>query len=101
MLPPGSKTKLQICYDLGVIIATRESWKNDPMSETRSRIPYDRTFTKSEFERITRGIVPEEMEDKWFVFYEAPWLWLHRSWSGLAAFGIKMRDVDPETVTTK
>jgi hypothetical protein len=30
------------------------------------------------------------MEDKWFVFYEAPWLWFHRSWTGSAIYGLRL-----------
>jgi hypothetical protein len=72
--------------------ATRESWNNvKPMPEKRGRLPYARTFDAKEHARVVRGLVPAEMEDKWFVFYEAPWLWFHRSWTGIAIYGVKLR----------
>ena len=71
--------------------ATRDSWKTEPMPATRARLAYARTFDRAEHERVTRGIVPGQMEDKWFVFYEAPWLWFHRSWTGVAIYGVQLR----------
>jgi hypothetical protein len=65
-------------------LATRHDWKIEPMPEARAAIPYTRVFDPAEHARLIRGIVPEEMEDKWFVFYEAPWLWFHPSWTGFA-----------------
>lgn len=72
-------------------IATRETWKNKPMPEKRARLEYARAFDAAEHARVVRGVVPEQMEDKWFVFYEAPWLWFHRSWTGIAIYGVRLR----------
>ncbi|HSQ64304.1 MAG TPA: hypothetical protein VLM85_13850 [Polyangiaceae bacterium] len=72
-------------------IATRDSWETKPLPEERARIGYERSFDAAEHARLARGVVPEEMEDKWFVFYEAPWLWFHRSWTGIAIYGVRLR----------
>ncbi len=72
-------------------IATRESWETKPLPQARARIAYARSFEAAELARVARGVVPEEMEDKWFVFYEAPWLWFHRSWTGVAIYGVRLR----------
>ena len=29
------------------------------------------------------------MEDKWFIFFEEPWLYLHRSWSGACIYAAR------------
>ncbi len=72
--------------------ATRDSHgQPKPMPEKRARIPYERTFDAKEHERLVHGLVPEQMEDKWLIFYEAPWLWFHRSWTGIAIYGVKLR----------
>ena len=42
-----------------------------------------------EFEQIKAGLIPAEMEDKWFIFFEAPWLYSHRSWTGHCIFGVR------------
>jgi hypothetical protein len=46
-------------------------------------------YTFDEFERIKRGLIPREMEDKWFIFYEEPWLYFHRSWTGACVYGVR------------
>ena len=62
------------------------------MPAERARLSLSRAFSPDELVRIERGLVPEQMEDKWFVFWEAPWLWFHRSWTGLAIYGVKIED---------
>jgi hypothetical protein len=74
--------------------ATRDDWKIEPMPEALAPIPYAHVFDAAEHARVIRGIVPEEMEDKWFVFYEAPWLWFHRSWTGFAIYAVKLLVTD-------
>jgi hypothetical protein len=32
------------------------------------------------------------MEDKWFVFYEAPWLYFHRRWTGICIYAVRLRE---------
>jgi hypothetical protein len=75
-------------------LATRDAWKIEPMPEARAAIAYTRVFDAAEHARVIRGIVPEEMEDKWFVFYAAPWLWFHRSWTGFAIYAVKLDVTD-------
>jgi hypothetical protein len=49
------------------------------------------SYTHADFEKIKRGLIPEEMEDKWFIFFEEPWLYFHRSWTGSGVYGAKFR----------
>jgi hypothetical protein len=72
-------------------IASRASWKNLPLPDARTRIPYARSFDGDEHARVTRGLVPREMEDKWFIFHEAPWLFFHRSWTGIGIYAVRLR----------
>jgi O-acetyl-ADP-ribose deacetylase (regulator of RNase III) len=69
--------------------ATRTDWKSLPLSEQRAPLTLERSYTPREFERLKRGEFPLEMEDKWFVFYEEPWLYLHRSWTGICIFQVR------------
>jgi hypothetical protein len=72
-------------------VASRASWKNVPLPEARARIAFARSFDGAEHVRLTRGLVPKEMEDKWFVFHEAPWLFFHRSWTGICIYAVRLR----------
>jgi hypothetical protein len=70
--------------------ATRGDWTTTPMPAERGVLPVQwlapLTFADHQFERIAFGLVPAAMEQKWFVFYEEPWLSMHRSWTGICVF---------------
>lgn len=73
-------------------IATRASWKNlQFLSDRKSRINFERKFTKEEFEKLARGFVPQAMEDKWFVFLENDILYFHRSWTGFCIYRVHFK----------
>ncbi|HEX6903929.1 MAG TPA: hypothetical protein VF789_29730 [Thermoanaerobaculia bacterium] len=72
-------------------IATRESWKTLPIPEARAELRFSQTYDLADFERIKRGLIPEAMEDKWFIFFEEPWLYLHRSWTGACIYGVRFQ----------
>jgi hypothetical protein len=61
-------------------IATRSTWQNHPITNPR-RIDIDLHFSNKQFSQIKKGLIPEQMEDKWFIFYEKGWLYFHRSWT--------------------
>lgn len=70
--------------------ARRESWKIDPLIEPVA-LPFTCRFTASEFELIKQGLVPQSMEEKWFIYFEWPNLHLHRSWTGLAVYRLELQ----------
>ena len=61
------------------------------MPEKRSRLALRREFTEGEYESIRRGLVPEQMEDKWFIFLEGDTLYFHRSWTGHCIFQLALK----------
>ena len=61
--------------------ANRTSWKCKPFV-AGTALPYQRGFSDEELARISNGLIPGKMEDKWFIFYEEPYLYFHRSWTG-------------------
>ncbi|HEX3599594.1 MAG TPA: hypothetical protein VHU84_05590 [Lacipirellulaceae bacterium] len=73
--------------------ATRSDWKTVELPTQRKLIPFDRTYTAAEFARIKEGLIPECMEDKWFEFYEEPWLYFHRSWTGYCVYQLRLEPV--------
>jgi len=42
-------------------------WKTQVLPSKKTTIRLDRTFSPQEMKRIRRGLVPEQMEDKWFI----------------------------------
>ena len=73
--------------------AQRSDWMCTPMGERRATLAFERTYSGDEFVRLRNGVLPREMEDKWFVFYEEPWLYLHRSWTGICIYQVRFEDV--------
>ena len=68
---------------------TRTDWKIEPMVNG-TPIPYTATFDADQFAILQQGVKPKEMEQKWFVYYEAPVLHFHRSWTGLPIFEVDL-----------
>ncbi|RCJ14912.1 hypothetical protein A6S26_09655 [Nostoc sp. ATCC 43529] len=63
------------------------------MPSGSKNITLEKLYSQQEFDRITAGVIPECMEDKWFIFYEAPWVYLHRSWTGFCIFKVRFEVV--------
>jgi len=70
--------------------ATRDSWKTEPMPEAKRQLHVDRTFTEEEYRRLQKGLLPKEMEDKWFAYFENEWLYIHRSWTGFCIYQVHL-----------
>jgi hypothetical protein len=73
--------------------ATRDRWKRVPF-EAGVPIPFDATYSSREFHKIREGLVPEVMEDKWFIYYEEPHLFLHDSWTGQPVYRVAFEATD-------
>ena len=69
-------------------IADRNSWKTQPLPAQRVKLNIERTFTDQEYSLISKGLIPEQMEDKWFIFMENDILFLHRSWTGFCIYEV-------------
>lgn len=71
------------------------------MPEQRAELPFQMQFTADEFALVTQGLIPVEMEDKWFIFFEADWLFLHRSWTGYCTYQTRIVQQGPTYVTVE
>ncbi|WP_343713355.1 hypothetical protein [Inquilinus sp.] len=69
--------------------ATRLSWKTLPCPTLRESLDLSLVFSDAEGEKLQLGHIPEDMDDKWFVFFEDGWLYFHRSWTGACIFGLR------------
>lgn len=76
--------------------AIRTSWQTRPLPSARTKLKFDRSFTKEEYDQIASGLIPREMEDKWFIFLEGEWLFIHRSWTGICVFGVRFLSLGDE-----
>lgn len=75
-------------------IAIKTSWNNYPIDNPK-KIEIELFFTDKQFSKLTKGLIPKQMEDKWFVYYENEWLYFHRSWTGFGFYKAKLnKEVD-------
>ncbi|MBY8822231.1 hypothetical protein [Sphingomonas colocasiae] len=65
--------------------AKPDDWKRLPFGET-APIPYQASFNDAEYQKITQGLLPQAMEDKWFAYFDNSSLYFHRSWTGQAVY---------------
>lgn len=70
-------------------IAQRSDWQTRLMPNESKPLAMQESYTLQEFEQISRGLIPQQMEDKWFIYYEAPWLYFHRSWTGFCIYQVR------------
>lgn len=75
-------------------IATQDDWRNRPLPEKYTSIEWQKVFSAEEFEKIVQGLIPENMEENWFIYYEEPWLCIHRSWTGFCIFRVRFEPTD-------
>lgn len=69
--------------------ASATSWKRIPFTGGVA-IPFQSSFSDRQFLRLKDGLIPKEMEDKWFIYYDMPYLFLHRSWTGQPVYRIAL-----------
>lgn len=69
--------------------AKKSDWKTVEHPSARMTIMLDRRFTSQEMTKIRKGLIPEKMEDKWFVYWHKNTLFFHRSWTGLCIYRVR------------
>jgi len=72
--------------------ARKDSWETQPMPPETAILSYSEEFSSDEFEKISRGLVPQEMEDKWFIYLDGTTLHLHRSWTGICIYQVELEE---------
>ena len=70
-------------------IAKSGDWKTLPMPEMFTKTDLGTWFTLNELEQIKRGVIPENVEDKWFVYWEDDTLYFHRSRTGFCRYVVR------------
>lgn len=75
-------------------IVKQTDWKNEPMPDTQEVTSYNRKLSTDEYEALLYGLCPESMDDKWFVYAQDGWLYIHRSWTGYCLFKLQLQVTD-------
>lgn len=67
--------------------ARRGDWTTEPDPPLRP-LRFEKTLDALAAATLALGTVPEEMENKWFVFQEGDTLHFHRSWTGILVYRV-------------
>lgn len=70
-------------------VAKKTDWKTEPMPARNIKFQLKRNFSKEQMAALVKGNIPQEMEDKWFWYYEDGKLYAHRSWTGFCIYIIE------------
>ena len=79
---------------------TRDDWKRKPLPEKRTTIPLGQPYSAEELSLIRQGLVPQRMEDQWFIFHEDDALFFHRSWTGHCIYVVHFHERGDEIRAT-
>lgn len=60
----------------------KADWKTMDMPEEVEHFKMEMKLTADGIENLKEGHLPEEMEDKWFMYFENDKFYIHRSWTG-------------------
>jgi len=74
--------------------AQASDWTTKPLPSKRAKIALERTFSLEEMRLIQKGLIPQEMEDKWFIYWKHDALHFHRSWTGVCIYVVKFLPED-------
>ena len=66
------------------------------MSDKNKTVELNVGYSDEQMKKIKFGMVPRDMDDRWFIYYaeDEETLYLHRSWSGLCVYMVKFKKVD-------
>ena len=70
-------------------IATRESWEIESIKNPQP-LSINLQFSKADLFELRKGVIPRDMEERWFIYYENEWLYFHRSWTGYGFYKAKL-----------
>lgn len=65
------------------------------MPDARKELLLDGRYTREEFVTISHGLVPQSPADKWFIYLDGEWLYMHRSASGSCIFQLQIAPDEP------
>ena len=70
--------------------ATPDSFRHLPEPGRREPLGYTGAFPPGEAERLRGGMIPRDMDDRWFIYFHEEWLRFHRSWTGAWIFALRL-----------
>ena len=61
----------------------KSDWKIKKFPRRFAELDYRRKFPSEDMAQICQELLPQQMEDKWFIYFEDGMLNFHRRWTGI------------------
>jgi len=78
--------------------AKRTDWNTTPIPARTDPFDLRKRITIEEYDRLRLGLIPEQMEDKWFIFVENDVIHFHRSWTGFCIYRVEIGRIGDQIV---
>lgn len=72
-------------------------WKEHPLPRERTTLALDQSYSEEEMASIRLGSIPQQMEDKWFLYFADDRLFFLRSWTGYCVYVAHFRPAEKGT----
>lgn len=79
----------------------KSDWKTKKMPSKNKVLSVHKDFTPTGYGELQKGILPAQMEDKWFIYFEDDQLYFHRSWTGHCIYIAEFDTVEAGHCITK
>ena len=84
-----------------MIGAKKEDFKTKELSEKVSVFNLDKKISFEEYEQMKLGLIPNSMDDKWFIYIEEDNIFFHRSWTGNCVYKTSIQKESEGILLTK
>jgi len=81
-------------------VVKKDDWKTSDFSKPLT-IKANFRITESQYAKIRFGLLPMQMEDKWFAYFDDGRIHLHRSWTGAKIYEAKINKSVPYYTITE
>lgn len=81
-------------------IAKKQDWRTEPLPDRHAVIELQLHYSQDDRQKIVKGLIPEQMEDKWFIYFDDGILHFHRSWTGFCVYRVHVLDAHGRFIFT-
>lgn len=70
--------------------ATKTDCQTLALPASREDLGFELHLSEADAQTVMMGLLPRDMDDKWFIYFEEEWLYFHRSWTGACIYALRL-----------
>jgi len=82
-------------------IITRDDWRIFDMPVIYETAFLNKGLAAGDYQALLSGFLPRDMDDRWFMYANEGYVYLHRSWTGHCIFRLKIEVIKEECLLTE